>query len=72
MAFGLTDGEATERLWSNLGGLSKITKEMTSGNRIDLLVDWLLHYGSKQRERMGIVKNNLFTFYCFDKLSWSS
>ena len=35
--FGLTDGENVERLWSYLGRFSRMTKEMSSGNRIDLL-----------------------------------
>jgi hypothetical protein len=41
--FGKTDGEATERLWSDLGPYSRTTKEMLSGNRQDLLEDALLH-----------------------------
>lgn len=40
--FGNTDGEATERLWSDLGPYAKITKEMLSGNRMDVLEDALL------------------------------
>lgn len=53
---GLTDGESLERLWSYLGKFSKITKEMTPENRIDLLTDGLIHYGKKIRERLGIIK----------------
>ncbi|XP_052096717.1 uncharacterized protein LOC127731911 [Mytilus californianus] len=50
---GLTDGESLERLWSYLGKFSKITKEMTPENRIDLLTDGLIHYGQKIREKLG-------------------
>jgi hypothetical protein len=39
--FGLTDGENVERLWSYLGRFARMTKEMSSGNRIDLLSDAL-------------------------------
>ena len=42
-----------ERLWSYLGKFSKITKEMTPENRTDLLVDGLLHYGRKIRDKFG-------------------
>ncbi len=41
--FGKTDGEATERLWSDLGPYARTTKEMLSGNRQDLLEDALLN-----------------------------
>jgi hypothetical protein len=41
--FGNTDGEATERLWSDLGPYARITKEMLSGNRMDVLEDALLY-----------------------------
>lgn len=44
---GLTDGEGIERLWSFLRRFSKISKEMTLGNRQDLLVDALYHYSEK-------------------------
>ena len=44
---GLTDGEATERLWSYLRRLSKMTKEMRPSHRIDVLTACLLHYGAK-------------------------
>ena len=44
---GLTDGESLERLWSYLGKFSKITKEMTPENRVDILVEGLMHYGKK-------------------------
>ncbi|XP_046843139.1 uncharacterized protein LOC124437176 [Xenia sp. Carnegie-2017] len=41
--FGLTDGEAIERLWAYLRGFSAITKEMSASRRVDLLTDALLH-----------------------------
>ncbi|XP_033743002.1 uncharacterized protein LOC117329255 [Pecten maximus] len=50
---GLTDGEQMERLWSYLGKFSRITKEMTPENRIDLLVDGLIHYGQKVKLSLG-------------------
>ncbi|XP_063399129.1 uncharacterized protein LOC134683743, partial [Mytilus trossulus] len=50
---GLTDGESLERLWSYLGKFSRITKEMTPENRIDLLTDALLHYGSRIRNKLS-------------------
>lgn len=53
MGIGLTDGESIERLWSYLGGFSKITKEMTPENRVDLLTDGLLNYGRKVKENLG-------------------
>ena len=51
---GLTDGEATERLWSYLRRLAKITKEMRPSHRIDVLTSGLLHYASKARLKLGI------------------
>ncbi|XP_041347017.1 uncharacterized protein LOC121366761 isoform X2 [Gigantopelta aegis] len=50
---GLTDGECLERLWSYLGKFSNITKEMTPENRTDLLVDALIYYGHKIRNKLG-------------------
>lgn len=50
---GLTDGEATERLWSYLGQFSSITKEITPENRIDLLTDGLEYYGRKIKSKLG-------------------
>jgi hypothetical protein len=38
----MTDGEATERIWSQLSGHARTTKEMLKGNRRDLLEDALL------------------------------
>lgn len=52
--FGLTDGENIERLWSYLGRFAKMTKEMSSGNRIDLLNDALLHYCMQKEKKLGI------------------
>lgn len=49
---GLTHGESLERLWSYLGKFSKVTKEMTPENRIDLPVDDLIHYGSKIESKL--------------------
>lgn len=52
MGIGLTDGESIKRLWSYLGGFSKITKE-TPQNRVNLLTDGLLNYGRKVKENLG-------------------
>ncbi|XP_041359109.1 uncharacterized protein LOC121375628 [Gigantopelta aegis] len=49
----LTDGECLERLWSYLGKFSNITKEMTPENRTDLLVDALIYYGHKIRNKLA-------------------
>lgn len=51
--FGLTDGEATERLWSYLRPLSKMTKEMTPNHRRDLLNDALIHYAIRKNAGLG-------------------
>ena len=51
--FGLTDGENVERLWSYLGRFAKMTKEMSSGNRIDLLSDVLSHYCKLKQRKLG-------------------
>ncbi|XP_046861239.1 uncharacterized protein LOC124454475 isoform X2 [Xenia sp. Carnegie-2017] len=48
--YGLTDGEGVERLWSFLRGFSGMTKEMSSGRRLDILTDALLHYSSRRLE----------------------
>ncbi|VDI78762.1 Hypothetical predicted protein [Mytilus galloprovincialis] len=50
---GLTNGEGIERLWSYLGGFSSITKEMTSENRTDLLIDSLIYFGQKIRDKLA-------------------
>lgn len=44
--FGLTDGEATERLWLYLQHSSKMTKEMRPSHRIDVLTSGLLHHAT--------------------------
>ena len=51
---GLTDGEATERLWSYLRRLAKITKEMRPSHRIDIVTSALLHYSAKVRCKLGV------------------
>lgn len=55
--FGLTDGEGTERLWSYLRPLAKITKEMTPSRRLDLLNYALCHFAKRKTANLG---NNLF------------
>lgn len=52
---GLADGEGTERLWSYLRTMSKITKEMSLDNRHDMLVDSLHHYSTKLQMSLGMV-----------------
>ncbi|CAH1273365.1 Hypp5105 [Branchiostoma lanceolatum] len=42
--FGLTDGEAVERMWAFLRKFARTTKEMTPSHRTDLLTDALIHY----------------------------
>lgn len=51
---GLTDGEATERLWSYLRRLSKMTKEMRPSHRIDVLTSGILHYAAKTSQKLGL------------------
>lgn len=51
---GLTDGEATERLWSYLRRMAKITKEMRPSHRIDVLSSALIHYASKVSHNLGM------------------
>ena len=51
--YGLTDGEAMERLWSYLRKFSSITKEMTPSHREDLLTDALMHYGRRKITEIG-------------------
>ena len=46
-----------ERLWSYLRSFSKVTKEMTSAHRMDLLSDALSHYG--RGKMMNIGEHNL-------------
>lgn len=43
----MADGENVERLWSSLGLLAYITREMSATTRQDLLVDSLLHISRK-------------------------
>ena len=52
--FGLTDGEAIERLWAYLRGFSSITREMSANRRIDLLTDALLHLSRKNFKNAGL------------------
>ncbi|XP_046864674.1 uncharacterized protein LOC124459200 isoform X2 [Xenia sp. Carnegie-2017] len=51
--FGLTDGEAIERLWAYLRGFSAITKEMSASRRVDLLTDALLHLSRRNFSNAG-------------------
>ena len=51
--FGLTDGENVERLWSYLGRFARMTKEMSSGNRVDVLSDALSHYCKLKQKKLG-------------------
>ena len=51
---GLMDGEGCERLWSYLRQFAPITKEMTPGNRRDLLTHALLHYAERQTFKLGV------------------
>lgn len=64
--FGLTDGENVERLWSYLGRFAKMTKEMSSGNRIDLLSDTLSHYCKLKQRKLG--KNYNTSFSAHEKI----
>ena len=57
--FGLTDGEAIERLWAYLRGFSSITKEMSASRRIDLLTDALLHLSRKNFSNSGLSRLKL-------------
>ncbi len=50
---GLTDGEATERLWSYLRRFAKSTKEMKPSHCVDVLSSARLHYASKVRSNLG-------------------
>ena len=53
MGFGLWDGENLEQLWSYLRKFCKMTKEMSPGNRMDVLTDALDHYRYDKIQRMG-------------------
>jgi hypothetical protein len=50
----MADGENIEHLWSSLGLLAYITKEMSNTRRLDLLVDSLLHLGEKVLENAPV------------------
>ena len=52
---GLTDGEATERLWSYMRRFAKSTKEMRPSHRIDILTSALAHYAFKVRLNLGML-----------------
>lgn len=52
--FGLSDGEAMERLWSYLRRFSRMTKEMRPAHRIDVLTHALLYYGFSTKQKLGI------------------
>ena len=54
--FGLTDGENVERLWSYLGCFARMTKKMSSGNRVDLLTDALSHNCKQKQTKLGKYK----------------
>lgn len=65
--FGLHDGENIERLWSYIGKFSRMTKEMSCANRIDLLTDALMHYSSIKQENLGkfeFAVYNVFLHVC--------
>lgn len=51
--YGLCDGENIERLWSYLGKFCKMTKEMSSSNRMDVLTDALNHYSCQKIDKIG-------------------
>ena len=42
-----------ERLWSFLGRFARMSKEMSSANRVDLLSDALSHYCKLKLEKLG-------------------
>jgi hypothetical protein len=50
----LTGGEAMERMWSYLRKFGVMTKEMTSSHRIDILIDALIQYGKRSKEKLGM------------------
>lgn len=51
--WGLCDGEVMERLWSYLGKFKKMTKEMSSIHRQDILTDALHFYALYQKTTLG-------------------
>lgn len=50
---GMSDGEVMERLWSYLRPFSRMTKEMRSSHRTDVLAHALIYYGLKKKKKMG-------------------
>ncbi|XP_020609616.1 uncharacterized protein LOC110048175 [Orbicella faveolata] len=50
--WGLVDGEMLERLWSYLGLFRKMTKEMSSSHREDVLSDALFYLAKKLKSRI--------------------
>ena len=72
IGFGLTDGENVERLWSFLGQFSKMSKEMSSANRTDLLADALSHYCDFKKNKIGKVimtgQNAYFVMYMYCRI----
>ncbi len=53
IGFRLTDGEVLERLWSFLRRFSKMTKEMRSAHRVDVLTDALIYYSQLTSENLS-------------------
>ena len=51
---GLSDGETMERLWSYLRKFARMTKEMSSSHRTDVLTSALIYYGIKTKEKLGM------------------
>lgn len=51
--FGLTDGEVLERLWSFLRRFGRMTKEMRTNHRVDVLTGALLFYARKRTASLG-------------------
>ena len=49
----MVDGEVLEHLWSYLGQLRKMTKEMSASHREDIISDALFYLGKKQRSKIG-------------------
>lgn len=68
---GLSDGEATERLWSYLRRFSAITKEMTASNRINTLTLCLLHYMERSKAKLGMNLSTLKQQYISKAISMS-
>ncbi len=51
---GMSDGEVMERLWSYLRPFSRMTKEMRSSHRTDVLAHALVYYGLKKKKKMAM------------------